>query len=96
MRVARQLDGKTPLDTPSLAVGLKRKQNQGAPGNLISIVRGKIRRFAALWMVRVEQTVQSVGPGHLGVRFENIRHIVKMIIEPLFSIPNAHRAFPQR
>jgi hypothetical protein len=26
----------------------------------------------------------------------NMGHIVTMVIEPVFSIPSAHRAFPQR
>ena len=53
-------------DGAQVAVGLKREQNQGAPSNLISIMRGKIRRFAAFRIICVEQTVPSVGPGHLG------------------------------
>src|SRR5260370_17886425 len=50
-RIARQLDREAAQHTSGLAVGLKRKQEQGASSNLVSIVRGKIRQFAATWIV---------------------------------------------
>src|SRR5229473_6967958 len=53
-RIARQLDREAAQHTSGLAVGLKRKQAQGASSNLVSFVRRKIRQFAAIWIVSVE------------------------------------------
>src|ERR1700730_7175880 len=66
LRKGRQLEREAAQHTSSLTVGLKRKQEQGASSNLVSIVRGKIRQFAAIRIVSVEQTVPALGPGHLG------------------------------